>query len=206
MSRAVNANLQIGRGATGFRKLAKGTMRATVWGMTRAALLASATVALLTFSQTASAESYITLGVGGAETGGELRAQSLEGDALRIGIGQRFGKLALEATISGTDFSDGEQTVYGTTTAAVDLKYHLRLGGPIELYGKGGLNKTWDSDELEGRGLALGVGLQWSFRLPVTSAALWLDYTHVSTELRNNRGELRDGSVGMATIGASIGF
>ena len=173
--------------------------------MTRLSLL---TVALVTFASagTAAADSYVSLGFGDASAS-DLGAEGLEGDSIRLGFGQRFGKLALEASLAGTDFDSNGESIYGTTTAAVDLKYHLTLGGPFELYGKGGLNKTWDSEDQSGRGLALGLGLQWNLRLPVTSAAIWLDYTHVSTELRNESGAVtREGSLGLAMLGASIGF
>ncbi len=173
--------------------------------MTRLALLAVAAITLLGTSS-ATAESYVSLGFGGAETGGDLRAQDLDGSSARLAIGQRFSRLALEVSFASAEYSENGFEVYGTSTAAVDLKFHIGIVGPVEFYLKGGLNKTWDSDDLEGRGIDLGGGLQWNFRLPIASAALWLDYTHASTDLRNARGQRREGSIGMATIGATIGF
>jgi hypothetical protein len=160
----------------------------------------------------AHADSYVSLGTGNASLGGDLDAGIDDSDAsaLRLGIGQRFGPLALEANVAGTDFGKDAagRDVGGTTTIGVDLKYHVGLIGPLEGYGKLGLNKTWlRSSQLDhvGTGHNLGIGLQWRFRLPITSAALWADYTHHSTELVGD-GQALEGSVGIAMIGASIGF
>jgi len=173
--------------------------------------LAFATLALT--ASVANAESYVSLGTGNSSLGGELGASVNDSEAstLRLGIGQRFGAIALEANVAGTDFGENAATgqdAGGTTTLGVDLKYHFGLVGPLEGYGKIGLNKTWlrsaQADHV-GTGRNLGIGLQWRFRLPITSAALWADYTHHTTDLRGD-GRPLDGSVGTAMIGASIGF
>ncbi len=170
-------------------------------------------------SGSALAERYVSLGTGSTALGGDLQASfdDESSGAYRLAMGQRFGPLALEASIFGSDFAGSSPEAgngdFSTFSLGVDLKYHLGLLGPVEGYLKAGLNKTWlsSSDERpydhRGTGYDLGVGVQWNLNLGAISGALWLDFTHYETELRSPEfARTFDGALGVTMIGASIGF
>jgi hypothetical protein len=167
------------------------------------------------------ADGYVGLGVGSdSEISGELSNHfdtNEETTNSRIVLGQRFGALALEASLFGSELQGtggmaGTED-YATISLGVDLKYHVGLFGSFEGYGKIGLNKTWlsggsdDSLGYEGRGEALGLGVQYSFNVAVTQVGLWADYTVQHTELRDaDRPEQLDGELGMFNLGISVGL
>jgi len=133
----------------------------------------------------------------------------------RLSIGQRFDPLALEASLFGAgmvgrgDFA-GEGREYDTVSLGVDLKYYFGLIGPLELYPKIGLNRTWltggrDAIDYDGWGWDIGAGLQYSFD-PV---AIFLDFTHQRTNLRSdNQAYSRhlDGRLNMLSLGLAVSF
>ena len=187
--------------------------------MRKAALTAS-TLLLLGVTSAAHAGGYVSLGIGAdAEIGGDL-AGYFDGEGTsngRLSVGQRNGPFAIEASLFGTDLNDvsGSESDYSTLSLGVDVKYYVSLTGPIEGYGRGGLNKTWlvsDSAapgtlDYEGRGYSLGVGLQYSFRwMPLGEAAIWLDYTHQAVTLHDPARESLEGSVQLLMVGATIGL
>ena len=164
---------------------------------------------------------YISAGLGnGAGLSGSLdqNFDAKDTSSGRLSLGQRVGPVALEASLFGSDLVGQTRMVgvggdYSTLSVGVDLKYYVGLVGPLELYGKGGLNKTWLQApgnmrlNYDGRGWDLGGGLQFTIDLPVTMAAVWLDYTHQSTDLRDPaRTRSLDGGLDMVSLGVSIGF
>jgi hypothetical protein len=170
----------------------------------------------------ARADGYVGAGMGSdSQLSGDLAshfATSENTNSSRVLLGQRFGALALEASLFGSQLQGisgltGNED-YSTLSLGVDVKYHLGLIGGLEGYGKIGLNKTWltgsDSSEdlnYSGRGEALGVGLQYSFNLAVTQIGLWADYTLQNTDLRDDeRQQALDGEIGMFNLGVSIGL
>jgi hypothetical protein len=163
---------------------------------------------------------YVGLGAGpGAGLGGNISRVFTTDDSMnaRLAVGQRFGPLALEASLYGAgligdhEFS-GFGTEYDTLTLGVDLKYYFSiLATPLEIYPKIGLNRTWltggpDRYDYDGVGWDLGAGAQLSF----DRVALWLDYTHQRTNLRDDNRALPnrnlDGRLNMLALGVSVFF
>lgn len=169
----------------------------------------------------ASAGGYVAIGAGGdADLGGDLDDHfTTEGtSAGRLAIGERFGSVAIEAVLFGTDLAGTSgmtgQGDYSTMSLGVDLKYYIPLAGGLEAYARGGLNKTWVVEGFDnnmdldhaGRGWDVGAGLQYSFRLlPLVEAAIWADYNHQVLELHSASRRTLDGTVDMLTIGVSLG-
>jgi hypothetical protein len=184
----------------------------------RPSTVASAALALLVTS-VAHAGGYVSAGVGGsAALRGELSSafDSSEHESARIAVGQRIGPLGLEAAywsagLTGVGgFAAGED--WTTRTLGIDLKYFVSVIGPLAAYPKLGLNRTWlDGPEFgvsdhRGGGVALGAGLEYRFvDLPLANAAVWGDYTHHRATLSDGAGEV-SGSMGLASLGLSVGF
>lgn len=184
------------------------------------ASIAALTTGLL-FAGSSHADGYVGAGIGSdSSISGELGSHFQTNDkasSSRVIIGQRFGALALEASLFGSQLHGTSAMVgsddYATISLGVDLKYHLGLIGGLEAYGKLGLNKTWLSGPAktegagyEGRGKALGLGLQYTFDLPLASVSLWADYTVQRTKLRDGERQNLDGELAMANFGVSLGF
>ena len=123
----------------------------------------------------------------------------------------------MEGAIFGSQLSGASSFVgegdFTTLSLGLDLKYYLGLVGGLEAYGKIGLNKTWlsgpaanEDQSYQGRGQALGVGLQYTINLPLTEVGLWLDYTAQQTKLRDGDNQVLDGSLEMVNLGVSLGF
>ncbi len=188
-------------------------------------LLPASLIALLSLGlaadNEAQADGYVGIGLGSdSQISGDLAnhfTTSEDTSSSRIILGQRFGALALEASLFGSQLqgmsglSDNES--FSTISLGVDLKYNVGLFGALEGYGKIGLNKTWltgpeTSQNLsyEGRGEAMGLGLEYSFNIAVTRIGLWADYTLQHTELRDGNREALDGELGMFNLGISVGL
>lgn len=189
-------------------------------GMRTAPILVMTLGLLAATAAEAYAGGYVGVGIGSdGDLGGSISNHfSTDEDAStsRILLGQRFGALALEASLFGSQLHGASSYApsgdYSTLSLGVDLKYHIGLVGGLEAYGKIGLNKTWlDSSEhsdwnYEGRGTELGLGLQYSFDLPITEVGLWLDYSRQTTELRDGVRQSLDGEISMLNLGISLGF
>ena len=176
---------------------------------------------LLVGAGAAHAEGYIGAGVGaGGDLGGELGSNFTTTDDTnsgRILVGERFGALAVEGSLFGSQLVGASnltgQGDFTTVSLGVDLKYYLGLVGGLEGYGKIGLNTTWltgsDDSELNfsGRGQELGIGLQYTINLPLTQVGIWLDYTAQQTDLRDSdQRQTLDGTIEMVNLGVSVGF
>lgn len=201
-------------------------MSATLGGMRLSTLVPAALLALLSVStavpHAAQADGYVGAGMGSdSQLGGEIASHfdtSENTNSSRVLLGQRFGAVALEASVFGSQLQGASGLTgsgdYSTLSLGVDLKYHVGLVGSLEGYAKIGLNKTWltgsdTSEELDysGRGEALGAGLQYSFNLALTQIGLWADYTFQKTDLRDDgRQQALDGEIGMFNLGLSIGL
>src|SRR5690606_15763370 len=161
---------------------------------------------------------YISAGMGGgAGLDGELGTffTTEDSGSARLSLGQRIGPVALEASLFGAGLVGqrayvGMDAEYDTLTAGVDLKYYIGLTGPLEIYGKAGLNKTWLMEpdgvqhDYDGRGWDLGGGVQFTIDTPMAMAAVWLDFTHLRTELREEGRRRLDGRMNMLTLGVSL--
>lgn len=163
---------------------------------------------------------YVGLGAGpGAGLGGDISSAFTTEESMnaRLSLGQHFGPLALEASLYGaglvgdTEFA-GYGTEYDTLTLGVDLKYYIGiLASPLEVYPKIGVNRTWltggpDRYDYDGIGWDLGGGVQFSF----DRIALWLDFTHQRTSLRDDNRTLPnrslDGRLNILALGVSVYF
>ncbi len=164
----------------------------------------------------AHADGYVGIGVGsGAELGGELSDFFItdeDSSSSRILVGKRFGSLAIEASLFGSQLY-GNAGDFATVSLGLDAKYYLGLAGGLEGYGKIGLNKTWltgpeetEEWDYKGRGQELGLGLQYNFSLALTDIGVWLDYTIQNTELRDGENQVLDGTLEMVNLGLSVGF
>jgi len=178
----------------------------------------ASTIAALTLGMTAtaaSAETYIGLGIGSeAPVTGSLGEQFSTDDTThgRLMLGKRFGKLAIEGSLFGTEMFHLGGPDAAIAALALDLKYHLPVASNFEAYVKGGLHKAYLSsdtnqrfDEMEGQGYQYGAGIQYRFNLAVTSAALWLDYQRAQFEVADEGVEL-SGTGKMLQVGVSLGF
>ena len=182
----------------------------------KSGMFASTLLVALLAASPAVAGGYLSVGIGeGADLQGDLAAEfDTNGEASngRLAIGQRTGPIAIEASLFGTDLVgiDGD---YSTLSLGVDVKYFHTLSGSFELFGKGGLNKTWlvgrdDQDPgLSGRGKQLGLGVQYRFTTGlIGEAALWLEGSRTYVELDDDAGARLDGEIDMLNIGVSIGL
>lgn len=175
---------------------------------------------LIGSSTEALAGGYVGVGMGsGSELHGDIASHfSTDDDTAnsRIIIGQSFGAVSLEASLFGSQLRGASAMAgtedYSTISLGVDVKYALGLIGSLDAYGKLGINKTWlgapaESDlDHEGRGQEIGLGLQYTFNLPLTEVGLWADYTVQRTELRDSDHQALDGELAMLNLGVSLGF
>lgn len=183
-------------------------------------LLRSATLTLAvlgTLAATASAGGYVGLGVSaGASMHGDLNMYSADNESGgKLLLGQRFGRLAIEASLGGTDLHmvGGAPTTHQAAALGVDLKYHFDLSGNLEAYVRGGLHRTWlgetagEGAALDGRGHTLGGGLAYRLNLGfIGESSLWADYSHQEVSLLSDAGATAQGASRMITVGLSIGL
>lgn len=183
------------------------------------AALATLAAATLLAAPAHAGGGYVSLGVGESNLAGELdsRFADDESSAMRLSLGQRFGNFALEASLFGSDFA-GDSAFTGsgahsTLSLGVDLEYYFFHTGPLELYGRGGLNKTWlqapatqADHHYEGTGWDLGVGAQLGIDLPIAQFAIWGELNHQETELREGNKPHLDGSIQTMMVGVTVGL
>ncbi len=185
----------------------------------RSARLAPVLVLLLSAAGVAHADGgYVAAGAGpGAGLDGNIATPFRTDDSMnaRLSLGQRFDPIALEASLFGAglvgrgDFA-GDGTEYDTVSLGVDLKYFIGLVGPLEVYPKIGLNRTWltggrDALDYDGWGWDLGAGLQLSF----DQIGVFLDFTHQRTRMRSDNDAINrnlDGRLNLLALGVSISF
>jgi hypothetical protein len=176
--------------------------------VTAAALAISVTVPAV-----ARADGYVAVGVGsgGSVSDGDAFSsdQRLSG---RLMIGQRISLLSVEAGVSGYGL---EGMSPGTQWDAVALGAGLKLNLPIvlglEIFGRGGVERTWlEADgagmaDYAGNGTVFGAGLEYGFDLVVTDASLWLDWTRHDADLdADGDAPSRDATTDIWTAGVSV--
>jgi len=182
--------------------------------MKRIAYLAIALVALTAAAPAAHASSYFLLGIGPKPGAGGDLGDAVDGDSrsARFGAGQRIGPVGLEGSVFGADltgqgnrgFALGRE--YSTLSVAGDLKGFFPVLGPIELFGKVGLNYTWvNGNDYSGTGWDLGAGAQFVLDLPLGYAAVWADFTYQDLGLSDETRDI-DGSLNLVMVGVSLGL
>jgi hypothetical protein len=174
--------------------------------------LAIAAVLLAASTSVASAGSYLGIGIGTSADGSVGASETVEGAGRsgRLMVGTRFGRLALEGQGSRFDMMFASSS-YETTQLGLGLKVSVPLGNNFELFGRGGVQRTWlnlDGDstmyDSAGNGWFLGAGIEYRLNLGVTGASIFLDYQGSSSTLTNDRMQEIDGSTGMWTLGATV--
>jgi hypothetical protein len=155
----------------------------------------------------ASAESYVSLGVGGdPAVHGDMRmAARGEGDGgngrLAVGIG--VGRLSVEGSLSRFGLGDSTATAAGA---------HLRLRFPIQagfgIFGRVGLERVWLGNDLPSMsstadGMVGGLGLEYRLSAPrLGQAGIWAE---VSDD-RLDTGGGRTGGIRLWTAGLTVGL
>jgi hypothetical protein len=170
-------------------------------------------VALVAASATAaSAGTYLGLGIGtAASPSGDLSMQASDGNRTgRLMLGTRFGHLSIEGAGSRFGLLRGSLPYQGTELAAA-LKYSLPLGNNFEVFGRGGVERTWlnpenTSAQYAGNGWLLGAGFEYRLNLGVTAASLFVDYQHSDTDLENQSvmAPHKDEAIGVWTAGVTL--
>lgn len=166
-----------------------------------------ATAFLLATASTASAGSYISLGLGGDPVlQGELMAAA-DGDGDggngRLALGQSFGRLALEGSLSRFALATDE-----ATAAGVHARLTLPIDGAFGIFGRLGLERVWlgaEGDRLgdsTADGYVGGLGLEYRLQAPLLGeAAIW-------GEMSQDKLETSAGEIGarLWTLGLSVGI
>ncbi len=171
-------------------------------------------VTLAALTSVASAGTYLGIGVGSETSGGaeidgtDIGSMDGYGRSGRLMVGSRFSKLSIEGQASRFDVAFNNYT-YGATQVAAVLKLSIPLGNNFEFFGKGGLERTWLSDnnsmlDAAGNGILLGAGFEYRLSLGVTSASIFVDYQRASTGFENDYPQRWDGVTSMWTLGATV--
>jgi hypothetical protein len=173
----------------------------------RRSLLALATAILLASVSTASAGSYLSVGLGGDPVlQGELTAAA-DGDGDggngRLALGQSFGRLALEGSLSRFALASDQ-----ATAAGIHVRLTLPIDGAFGAFGRVGLERVWlgaEGDRLgdsTADGYVGGLGLEYRLEAPLLGeAAIW-------GEMSQDKLETAGGEVGarLWTLGLSVGI
>jgi Outer membrane protein beta-barrel domain len=167
---------------------------------------------LLAISTTASAGTYLGLGLG-AKPALNANLEKLtppQGRSLRGFGGLRFGNFSIEGALNGFDVltGRGEQTVYQLSGAA---KLNVPLGNNFEVLGRAGLERTWlnmDDEQynLTGDGFLVGAGFEYRLDAVLTNASLFVDYTVHHAPLEDARHNKLDETSRIWALGFTIGI
>jgi hypothetical protein len=155
----------------------------------------------------ASAESYISLGVGGDPAAhGDMRmAASGEGDGAngRLALGIGVGRLSVEGSLSR--FGLGSSTA---TAAGAHLRLRFPIQGGFGIFGRVGLERVWMGTDLPSMsstadGMVGGLGLEYRLSAPLLGeAGIWAE---VSGD-RLATGGGHTGGVRLWTAGLTVGL
>lgn len=143
-----------------------------------------AALAILSISSTASAGVYAGLGVGTAPVvnGSFDEMADPSGPSTRGMLGFRIWNVSVEGAVNGFGVntpSAGDHTAYQASAA---LKLNVPVAGPLEGFGRGGIERTWlsmgnDREDLSGNGFLAGVGFELRLNAILASMSLFADYT-----------------------------
>jgi hypothetical protein len=147
--------------------------------MTRLALAA---VLLAATASTASAGTYVGLGIGTSPaTSGDV-AMLEDGRSGRLQLGYRFGPLSVEGLASRADLARDDGASYSWTTLGIAGRFNYVLGGNFEAFGRLGyqgtsVDQSGGNDHFSGSGLLFGGGFEYRLNLGLASGSLFVDYT-----------------------------
>ncbi len=172
------------------------------------ALLASPAALLALPPATATAGTYVSLGLGTTPSGqGDLTVTTDAGDSdvpqQRLAVGQSLGRVAIEASLARFGIGTGDGVAAG-----VHARLSVPLDGHLGAYGRIGLERVWLSglDPSFGEsadGMAAGLGLEYKLSAPILGqAAIWGEVNQDQLSLENDR----KGGVRMWMAGVSLGI
>lgn len=173
----------------------------------------SASIGLLT-GQSASAGTYIGLGVG---TGGNISdSQSAsyraDGRSARGVLGYRVGPFSVEGMYSGFGYIEANTPGTGqfdSRSLQVAGKYSYGLGDNFELFGRLGLLRTdltaRDSQTtMTGTGYTFSLGVEYRVDLLLAGFGLYVDYTRNQASFDTAAGTQLDQTAAMWTAGVNL--
>ncbi len=163
----------------------------------------------------ANAGVYLGVGIGtAADTNAssptnEMIALQGNGRSWRLLAGYRFGRFAIEAS--------GEQLPlilnsagYGDTQLALQAKYSFPLGNNFELFGRGGVQRTYLNTSAQGalnasgNGWLLGAGIEYRLNAVLAGGSIFVDYEHAETSVQNDQPDKYDTKIGMLMLGVTL--
>jgi hypothetical protein len=164
-------------------------------------------VLLLGSVSVGSAESYVSLGIGGDPAlHGDVRAATNgagDGGNGRLALGVGVGRLSFEGSLSRFGLGDGN-----ATAAGVHLRLRFPIDGGFGAYGRVGLERVWlPGDSMPpiaaaADGVAGGLGLEYRLSAPLLGqAGLWAEVSQ--DRFANNAGS---GGVRLWTAGLTVGL
>ncbi|HEY0193080.1 MAG TPA: outer membrane beta-barrel protein [Kofleriaceae bacterium] len=168
--------------------------------------------ALMSFSATASAGTYLgmALGTDPSTNDGFASVAQPYGRSLRGLLGFRFGNVALEGALNGFSVTTqrDDQTAY---QGSVGLKLSLPIGSGLEGFLRGGLERTWLSlddrkRDFTGDGFLFGGGFEFRLSAILADASIFVDYTFHKTTLENDARQSIDATSGMWGLGVTVGL
>ena len=165
----------------------------------------------------ASAGTYLGAGIGtSASIGGDHNRYAPDGRSGRLILGFGFGRIGVEANATRYGL-DNAGVSWNATTAAVAVRAAFPIGYNFELFGRGGVERTWlttnapgpGMPEPSGNGWLLGAGVDYKINLGITGGSIFLDYTYdqtgfSSTDPQSRRTQQFDQSAGMWTLGLTL--
>lgn len=174
-------------------------------GAMKCALLVAAGV--LAISSTASAGGYLGLGLGSQPAlDDSLDSLDPQGRSLRGLAGIRFGNVSVEAALNGFDviIDSLDYPIYQLSGA---LKLSIPLGEGFEVFGRGGLERTWlrERRNWSGDGFLISGGLEYRLNALVTSASVFVDYTVHRVTVTSDRNQF-DMTSGIWGLGVTVGL
>ncbi|HEY3805408.1 MAG TPA: outer membrane beta-barrel protein [Kofleriaceae bacterium] len=157
----------------------------------------------------ASAGPYIGIGIG---TGPSLSNNTIASPEQtsrsgRLLLGYSFhvpvGRLSIEGEANTFDL-DLNGVPMSSTMGGFGLKYSFPLGSGFEVFGRGGLQRTWLSNGVyagDGDGYYLGAGFE--LRIPIFGS-VFVDYERQAATIDSSTSTTYDESAGMFTLGATV--
>jgi hypothetical protein len=161
----------------------------------------------------ASAGTYLGAGIGtSASLGGDHGRYAPDGRSGRLIVGFGFGRIGVEANATRYGLENAGVS-WDATTVAAALRVAFPIGYNFELFGRGGVERTWlttggNAPEPSGNGWLLGAGVDYKVNLGITGGAIFIDYTHNDTGFSFTDAHAQratfDQTAGMWTLGLTL--
>lgn len=180
-------------------------------GMKSAAL---AVILVAAASSAASAGTYLGLGIGSTASVSDSEATFQSGGdrSERFILGQSFGRLSIEG--AGTRYGLFHRDApYDGTSLAIAAKLSFPLGNNFDVFGRGGLQRTWLSANMsanslrdyDGNGWLLGAGFEYHFSMAVVGGgSIFVDYERNKSTFVDATSMSFDSTASMWTLGMTL--